>query len=273
MLHRISASLLMLFCVSAGAGSTQEDRQKAVTLWDQAVAAKGGRDRLAGIRSFAIQERTRFKRPTLPEMAVGKVDQIVCELPDGWWEFLDYRPGQMGYSVSVINVRTGLGWASYGGPARPLLRPDTNAAFRMRRLQYVYFLETRWVKPNPVRASRVQRGSKSVDRVETEIEGDLVVFDLDVNTHLPVRIETVHKITLKPPRPGITGTGELKYISELDGYHEVAGIQVPARVTLGGDPSEARVEINPDYDPLIFTTPPTPDAGIDSWRKRVPPTR
>jgi hypothetical protein len=50
MLHRISVSLLMLFCVSTAANSTQEDRQKAVTLWDQAIAAKGGRDRLAGIR-------------------------------------------------------------------------------------------------------------------------------------------------------------------------------------------------------------------------------
>jgi hypothetical protein len=270
MVHAISASLLALFCVSAAAaGSTQEDRQKAVTLWEQAVAAKGGRDRLAGIRSFAIQERTRFKRPTLPEMAVGRVDQIVCELPDAWWEFLDYRPGQMGYSVRVVNARTGLGWASFGGPARPFLRPDTNTAFRMRQLQYVYFLETRWVQPTPLRASRVQHGSRSADRVETQIEGDLVIFDLDVNTHLPVRIETIHKTTLKPPRPGMTGPREHKYIYELDGYHEVAGIQVPGRVTIGGDPAEARVEINPDYDPSIFTMPPSPNAGIDSWRKQA----
>ena len=73
----------------------------------------------------------------------------------------------------------------------------------MRQLHNVYFLETRSVQPTPLRASRVQHGSKSADRVETEIEGDLVVFDLDTNTHLPVRIETVHKITLKPPRPGM----------------------------------------------------------------------
>ncbi len=269
MAQGICWSLVMLFCLSAAGGSgAQEDRQKAVTLWEQAIGAKGGRDRLAGIRSVAILEKAGFKRPTLPEMAVGRVDQIVCELPDAWWEFLDYRPGQMGYSVRVVNARTGLGWASQGGPASPLRRPDTHTAFRLRQLQYVYFLETRWVQPTPLRASRVQHGSKSADRVETEIEGDLVVFDLDTNTHLPVRIETVHKITLKPPRPGMS-PGEQKYVYELDGYHEVAGIQVPGRVTISGDPAEARVEINPDYDPLIFTRPPPADTTIDSWRKQA----
>jgi hypothetical protein len=29
------------------------------------------------------------------------------------------------------------------------------------------------------------------------------------------------------------------------------------------------VEINADYDPSIFTTPPSPDAGIESWRKQA----
>ncbi len=201
MTRGIFSSLFTLFCLAATvAGSAQEDRQngltlwdqKALTLWDQAISAKGGRDRLAGIRSFAIQQRTRFKGLMLREMAVGKVDQIVCELPDAWWEFLDYRPGLMGYSVLVVNARTGLGWASHGGPASPLLRRDTHTAFRMRQLQYVYFLETRSVQPTPLRASRVRHGFKSADRVETQIEDDLVVFDLDVNTHLPVRIDTTH---------------------------------------------------------------------------------
>ena len=266
----ICLSLLVLVSLSAAAvGGPQEDRQKAVTLWEQAVAAIGGRDRLAGIKSFAIHERTAFTKATLPEMAVGKVDQVVCELPDGWWEFLDYRPGRMGYSVSVVNARTGLGWDSYGGPAIPLRRPDTDAAFRMRQLQYVYFLETRWVQPTPLRASRVQLGSRSADRVETQIEGDMVIFDFDANTHLPVRIETIHKITLKPPRPGMTGPSEHKYIHEPDGYHEVAGIQVPGRIARGSDVAEARVEINPDYDPSIFTRPPPADTTIDSWRKHV----
>jgi hypothetical protein len=286
MVHRISVSLLTLFCVSAAAGSTQEDRQKAATLWDQAVAAKGGRDRLAGIRSFAILKKTRFRGLMTRDVARGKVDQIVCELPDQWWEFLDYRPGLMGYFVDVLNTRSGVGWMSNSGTVRPAPGRSAYAAegmrqhtaYRMRQLQYVYFLETKSVQPNPLRAARVHLGFRPVDRVETDLEGELVVFYLDVNTHLPVRIQTVHNAgVLREPRPGAfrgrTVTSERRYTYDLDGYHDVAGIQVPARVALGGDPSEAMVEINPDYDPSIFTTPLPPDTRIDSWRKRVPPTR
>ncbi len=268
MRRAISSTILALSCAAIFAAEhPQDDQQKAAALWEQAVDAKGGRDRLYGIRSVAIQERTRFRNLMLRDVTRGKIDQIVCEFPDGWWEFLDYRPGLMGYSVSSVNARTGLGWTSSGGPARPLMRPDTFVPYRIRQLQYVYFLETRWVRPTPLRASRVRRGFKSVDRVETMVEGELVSFDLDVNTHLPVRIETIHKTKLKPPRPGMTGSGGLTFVYELDAYHDVAGIQVPARVTRGSDTAEADVEINPDYDPAIFTTPPPAGATMTSWRR------
>jgi hypothetical protein len=122
----------------------------------------------------------------------------------------------------------------------------------------------------PLRASRVRLGFTPADRVETEIDDDLVVFYFDVNTHLPMRLETVRRVTSKPPRPGVRGTGALRYTYELDGYHEVAGIQVPARVRLGGGKrSEIRVDINPDLAPALFSAPPPAGAGIDSWRRRA----
>ncbi len=263
-------TVLALLCLGiAGARSPHVDRQAAEALWEQAVAAKGGRERLAAIQSFAIQERTEFGRLMLRDVAAGKVSQVVCALPDSWWEFLDYRPGKMGYSVLAANAQTGLGWSTHGGPAGPLLRRYTGLAYRVRQLQYVYFLETRAVRPTPIRASTVKRGFATVDRVETMLEGDLVVFDLDVKTHLPIRIETSRKNTLPAPRPGMAPPGDMRFVYELAGYDEVGGIQVPRRVTLGGDTAHARVEINPEHDPSIFTTPPSPDSTIDSWRGRT----
>jgi hypothetical protein len=265
----ICSILLVLLCLPAASGqSPQDQRDTARTLWEQAVAAKGGRERLDAIQSFAIQKRTAFSRWRLRDMATGKIEQIVCALPDAWWAFLDYRPGKMGYSVQTANARTGLGWSTFGGPPRPFLRPNTDLAYRMRQLQYVYFLETRAVRPLPIRASPARRGLAPVDRVETLVDDGLVVFDLDVKTHLPVRIETSRRITLPPPRPGMPPPGDMRYVYELDRYSEVSGIQVPGRVRLGGDPSDARVEINPDYDPSIFSTPPSPGATIESWRRR-----
>jgi hypothetical protein len=247
-----------------------EERRQAEGLWEQAIIAKGGRDRLAAINSFAIREKTVFKAPTLPEMAVGKVSQVVCELPNLWWEFVDYRPGQMGYSVRIVNTATGLGWASHGGPTTSFLKPDTHTAYRMRQLQYVLFLETRWVRPTPVRAARVQLNLKPADRLETDVEGEQVVYFLDVSTHLPLRIETSRENPLKPPRPGpgMKAAGPQRFTYEFDKYYEVDGVQVPERMVRdGGSPADVILEINPKYDPALFTKPPSPNTMTDSWRK------
>ena len=269
----IMVSLFVLVCVGvvSGRDAVPDDRSRAQALWEQAIAAKGGRERLSGIQSFALKEQSHFDTPRRPDMATGLVEQIVAALPDLWWSFEDYRPGKMGYSVAAVNTATGQQWANYNGkPART--GRDRSTGWRLRQLQYVYFLETRWVRPTPLRASRVRVGLRSVDRIETDFDGQAILFDLDVDTHLPMRIESPLKGAAPAPQPGATGntpaTPAHRYIFELSAYHDVGGIQVPGRVTLGGDAADVEVEINPDYDPSIFTTAPPPEAGLDSWRKR-----
>ena len=233
---RVSLSIVTMLCAFTGTGKTaQDDRRQAAALWERAVTAKGGRDRLATIRSFAIRETASRIRP-VGGVAGGKVDQIVCELPHGWWEFLDYRPGEMGYSVRVANAATGTGWASQSGaPATPFLRPDGFAAFRIRLLQLVYFLETRSVRPAPISTTTVRLRSKTVNRVVVEVDGDTVDFYLDGTTNLPVRVEAVRKTTLKPPHLEASTPTSQKFIQDLEDYHEVAGIQVPATIIRGND--------------------------------------
>jgi hypothetical protein len=163
----ICSTLLVLLCLSVASGQDlQDDKDTARALWEQAVAAMGGRQRLSAIESFAIHKRTAFSRLTLRDMATG------------------------------------------------------------------------------------------------------VVFDLDAKTHLPIRIETTRKNPLPPPRPGMAPPGGTRFVYELERYSEVGGIQVPGRVRLGGDASDVRVEINPDYEPSIFSTPPSPDATTEAWRKK-----
>ena len=63
----------------------QAEAQQAEALWNQAITAKGGRERLGRIKSFAFKETAHFDKPTRPDMTVGQVEQIVVELPDLWW--------------------------------------------------------------------------------------------------------------------------------------------------------------------------------------------
>ena len=266
MRHLFNTALLSLLFLTAVSAENQQVDETAVALWEQAIAAKGGRERLLAIRSFAIHERTTFRKP-LPEFAPGRVHQILCELPDLWWEFVDYRPGKMGYSVTVANAQTGLGWSTLGGAPRPFMRRYTGLAARVRQRQYVYFLETSAVRPTPTRASRVRLGRETVDRIEAVFDVDVIVVDLDIDTHLPVRIETITPITLPPPRPDVKLPGDIRFVYELSDYEEIGGIMLPTRVKVGNDAARTRVEINPDYEPSIFITPPSPDATADSWRK------
>ena len=265
----LPAVIAVVCLLARTVAGSQNEAAPAAALWEQAIAAKGGRARLHEVRSLAILETTRFRRP-VRGIAERRVDMIVTELPDKWWEFLDYRPGAMGHSVHVVDTRTGSGWSTIGGNTpRPLLRPDTHAAFRLRELQCVYLMETRWVQPIPLRATRVKRGFKMLDRVETRVDDDVVIYDLDPRSHLPIHIEVAHRITATAPRPSVRRTGVLKYSYEIDSYQEVAGLRVPARLKRGADRSEARVEVNPDYKRSIFIEPPSPDADINSWRRLV----
>jgi hypothetical protein len=99
------------------------------------------------------------------------------------------------------------------------------------------------------------------------IDDDVVVFFLDVKSHLLARIETVRRIPSNGPRPGVVGSGNSSTSSSSKQYTDVAGVQVPSQIVRGRDRSHVCVEITPDYDRAIFTTPRSPDAGPESWRR------
>ena len=86
---------------------------------------------------------------------------------------------------------------------------------------------------------------------------------------MPLRVEAERTSTLKPP-PHVSATSApQKFVYDLEAYREVAGIQVPATVIRGEDRFDLAIEINPAYDPVVFTRPPAPGTGIDSWRQRT----
>jgi hypothetical protein len=249
-----------------GRSARQQPASDALATWEAALAAKGGRPVLQRIHSFAIRETT-LSNIRVRGVLAGKVSQVVCELPSQWWEFVDYRPGKMGYSLIVVDAASGNGWATHGQPAQAFIRPDTWTPRRMRQLQYLYFLETTAVQPKPQRASRERIGSLVSDRLEAEVEGDSVVYYLSPATHLPFRVDVEMKVTATPPAR-VRATDAMKFTYELDAYRQVDGVMVPTSVTRGRERMQVVVEINPSHDPSMFITPPSPADTIDSWRRR-----
>jgi len=269
-----------------------ESRQEAERLWEQAIAAKGGRERLYAIRNFVVSSKSRFRFSPRPDVAVGITEESLYVLPGKWWNFFDYRPGKMGYGINVLDFDRDIRWHAGPGEKVPLPpRPDIDKAvfedfkYRFRQAQFVYLLETKWAKPILVGARTDSIGLNKYDVVETviaeremrrivreeltkrlqvkvidderEVRAD---FYLDRKTHLPVRIA----IDGKAARG--SGKGEMDYVCGLDDYVDIGGIQMPQRVNCLDQDNQTSYQFNVDYKTSIFEHPPTPDVKADAWR-------
>jgi hypothetical protein len=197
-----------------------KSRLKAESLWEQAIAAKGGRERLYAVRNFAVSSKSHFPLSQRPDVAAGISEESLYVLPDKWWSFPDYRPGKMAYSIDVLDFQRETRW--HAGPGKKVTLPprsDLDKAvfedfkYRFRQAQFLYLLETKWAKPTFIGARTDSIGLKTYDVVETVIaeremrrlvregstkrmqveviddeRGVRADFYLDRKTHLPVRI-------------------------------------------------------------------------------------
>jgi hypothetical protein len=59
------------------------------------------------------------------------------------------------------------------------------------------------------------------------------------------------------------------YYVTFSDYDDVNGIQMPRRVGHIARPElPLRIQINVEYDPAIFTHPPSIKSGRDAWKKQ-----
>lgn len=265
-----------------GFDTSDAERVKAERLWEQAIAAKGGRERLHAVRNFVISSYARNRWGAARDVIPQQHQERFVVLPDRWWLWADYRPGAMGLSIEVLDLERRAGWAV--SDKRPMAvrlfehRPDTDIpAFVTREqiergwrdslnysrqvmgeLLYIYFMETQWVRTKPIRShSDVIGFFQKVDVVEAIVNNQRVKFYLDSRTHLPMRIEITTALQE-------TETDFTKTVT-LSDYTDVNGIQMPRKV----DVFRTNYQINVEYDEGIFGRPPTIEAGPEAWRRAV----
>jgi hypothetical protein len=234
---------------------------RASELWEMAVEAKGGRERLNQIDNLAI--------------IYGGVTFLV--FPDKYFDWFDMRPSEFGLSTTILNFESGFGFETYPHNKRKVFSDVKNVpgftcmANRFLEEQIRHLLETKWLHPKPIRASTATVRGKSVDRVDVLVDwcGDpsrkvmrYAVF-LDRETHLPVRIGMVY----------YPNKDDLLHWTDFRNYQEIGGIKV-ATQTSYGNPSHGqqkwnnvRLEINAEYDPKVFDREPDLNAGPFQWRK------
>jgi hypothetical protein len=216
----------------------------ATTVWEQAIAAKGGRERLQSVRNFVVRSREDFSRSTRPDVATYETIERLYVVAGKLWEFVDHRPGLMGATGLILDSAHQQAWGSNGYPAKSAY-PEL--VYRLTEGQCVYLMETTTVRPKPVSVRSDRLRSSDVDIVETQVAGDRVDFYLDRTSHLPVRIVTFRNLR--------AGAAPSKRIFRLSDYQAIEGIQMPAKVRFGDDDTDVTstmYHFNVDYDDSIF---------------------
>ena len=273
----IIAALAFATGASAKSSIQKEDdnRARAEALWEEAIRAKGGHERLRSIQSLLISSTVDVRA----QRGGGETEaERLYVMPGKVWRYTRTQDVGVSVDATVINIERGLcavtlAPGSSGVPPLSLCIPTTPLQY-LTQDPVIYLMETNWVRPVPVGARTEGKGRKQLDVVETEVGKLRVDFYLDRKTRLPVRLVTEWF-------GGITqATGPLGLMTvELEDYADVDGILMPRRVTrkprIGEasvtevsreDTERARYLFNVNYNPAIFDGPAPRNVKRGDWK-------
>jgi hypothetical protein len=236
----------------------EQQQKEAERLWELAIAAKGGRDRLYAVRNMVISTE-KDTSGLFTKNRVRREELLV--FPNKYWFWDDNRPSLFGLVVSMSDYDSNMSYVvSDGEPNRPP-EPikDKRRDKALRNAQLSLLLETKWLKPTIVNASTGRVGLRSVDTVQTMVEGERVDFAFDRTTHLPVRVSYYDVVNGKT----------YVNVQNFSDYTDVGGIKVPmTQQYTDGSKYKASFKVNVEYNEDIFVKPPSLEAGPEVWRSK-----
>jgi hypothetical protein len=236
-------------------GLAEKMESDAQQLWEKAVAAKGGRERLRKISSLYVASN-------LPG---GDRDYGFYVFPDYSFDYSYWRYRES-TSIEVFNHKRAVTWwlPSNGRQALPRQHraddPSSNII-----AQFLYLMVTNWMDPKPLRMRKEWMGLRRVDVVEVDANGWRVDYYLDPKTFLPIQVLSEYSFMSHEAR-------EMHQIVRLEDYAPVDGVKMPMKLdysyTTNPQKWTERVsyEFNPAYDSHFFEQPPTARTLPESWR-------
>ena len=228
---------------------------KAKVLWEQAIAAKGGRDRLNGVRSVVMSYEDTVRNFLGIKVHRGTVERLYV-FPDKSWAWDDGLPPPFRRTLASMdiekNLRCHLSDSANAPSCGPATQGTSPADEGLIQFQCLYLMETTWMKPMPYDLTTDHIGFTRVDLVHTRFENKRIDYYLDRKSHLPLRVAL------------FSGNSNRPLTIDISDYALVDGIQMPRKQKRG----RITFLINPDYDERIFTRPLSFAAGPKAWQRR-----
>lgn len=233
----------------------------AERLWEQAIAAKGGREALHRVRNLVVSARGDYPSRKLNKNQIHQ--EVLYVLPNKSWSWSDYRPDVFGLRIEMYNYERSTKYVISDGDPNRQLEPLNELDRKHKDVLWSllpYLPETKWLKPVLVGAKTGRVGQQTVDIVETDINGKRVDFAFDRETHLPIRVSYYRTVKNKT------------YVTPIDlaDYVEVGGIKLPRTVKYeDGSQDKKTYQFNVEYKDDIFTKPINIEAGPEAWRSSL----
>jgi hypothetical protein len=168
--------------------TTATPQEQARQVWEQAIAAKGGRVKLHSIRNVNVSAQAEYITHKSKKNTLRRESLMV--LPDKKWVWQDFGSDVFGLRVEMYD---------YGAKRCYILTPEepyeelrhlsdayTWEKFGLRDMQAILFMETAWVQPIPSETWKDTFQGQTVDVVKTQVGKERIDYILDGNTHLVV---------------------------------------------------------------------------------------
>jgi hypothetical protein len=234
-----------LSIAAIAAGLTTAYSADPQEVWEQAVQAKGGRERLHSVHSLAI-----YMKPA-PVNLAGPPANWLCAFPDRYFE---YSRVDTGNRAMVVDGTAGRAAMDETGRPRHARQLSSSEQDQLVLNQLVFLLESAWLQPQPV-----------------EVRHNVLVVEAAGRTYklflngagLPERV-------LSLPMPSEKRKAIYDY--RLQRYRESQGVQLPMRVaSISGMREEVwdvDYELDAKFNPKMFERMPDLADGPEPWRKR-----
>jgi hypothetical protein len=278
-----SSTLTFIAVAQVLAQTTDANRQQAQMLWEEAIRAKGGRERLQSIQSFLISSSIDIQ--AYDGNSFTETERLYA-MPGNAWIYKLTPSLDVSLEGLVINNDRNVCTVTFS-PANneipPVSRcPPTRLIEFLIQDPVIYLMETRWVRPIPISTRTEKKGRRPVNVIETKTGELRADFYLDAKTQLPTKMITDYLVGFSwaTMRMGLT--------IEFSNYVAVDGIQMPRTVTrtlnfkLGAsagirtqnsltsvtrrDTEHARYKFNVVYDSTIFDHPIPKKVKRNGWK-------
>lgn len=263
MIRKTSVLAILFFsicCLSGLALSQDNDvlagKKEAERIWELAIKAKGGRERLTQVESIqGSSVRKAYRRGRIHELR----DEFLAVLPNKIWSYRDDGPGVFGVIVAMLDYDSQTMYFGQRGSqrvAKPMSDGDRRA-ISYQNTTLFYLMESKWLQPIPQAVEQGKIGRADVYILQTDANGRRVDFVLDRQNFLPIEVRT-HDAE-KDGKVFI-------HVCKLLNYTQVDGIMVPQLENYEGQGlATLAIRFNVEYNPEIFKALPA-DVRPDSWK-------